>query len=169
MTCISWNYRDLAVATINRELRALIQRFKPAIVFLMETRAKKDRVEKVRRRLRFHHCYCVEANGLSGGLALFWNDNYTVQILDSCPNYIHSVIEQQRTSKLFETTFIYGNLVFNQMQHLWNKIKRLSTGPRVPWVCMGDFNELFSQIEKEGSRPVELRRIELFREFLNST
>lgn len=46
---------------------------------------------------------------------------------------------------------------------------RLITSLRTPWLCMGDFNEMISQEEKEGTRPVDIRRMELFRNFLNVT
>lgn len=37
-----------------------------------------------------------------------------------------------------------------------------------PWCCIGDFNEMNSITEKDGSRPVAPIRISLFREFLDS-
>lgn len=73
MTCISWNCRGLAAATTNRELYDIVTGHKPAIVFLMETRAHKNRVARVKRRFRFQHYFCVEPQGLSGGLCLLWN------------------------------------------------------------------------------------------------
>lgn len=74
MTCISWNCCGLAATTTNRELNDLYRDHKLAIVFLMETKAHKERVERVRRKYKVQHSYCVEASGTNGGLCLLWND-----------------------------------------------------------------------------------------------
>lgn len=116
--------------------------------------------------MRFHHCFCVEANGTSGGLALLWNDYFQVQILESCKNYTHTIIHQQRTQKLFEAFFVYGNPTYDQRRHLWGKVLKLPTSLSMPWLCMGDFNDMYSLDEKDGVRPVEDRRLQLFRQFL---
>lgn len=63
MTCISWNCRGLAAAPTMRELRQLCKAHTPAIVFLMETRASVERVENVRRKLKFSNMFCVDAIG----------------------------------------------------------------------------------------------------------
>lgn len=38
-----------------------------------------------------------------------------------------------------------------------------------PWSCIGDFNELLAEFEKDALRPVHQNRAELFREFMNGT
>lgn len=56
--------------------------------------------------------FYVEARGLSGGLALFWNDHYMIQILDSSQNYFHTSLVERRSGLAFTMTFSYGNPVF---------------------------------------------------------
>lgn len=55
----------------NREVKDLMQKYKSVVLFLMETRARKERVEKVRRELRFQHSFCIEAIGKSEDCAYF--------------------------------------------------------------------------------------------------
>jgi hypothetical protein len=43
---------------------------KPKIVFLIETKARAKRMEKVRLQLGFEHMLVVDSVGKSGGLAL---------------------------------------------------------------------------------------------------
>lgn len=118
MTCISWNYRGLAAATTNRELNHLIRGHKPAIIFLMETRAQKERVECVGRKFRYQHSFCVESIGISGGICLLWNDYYELQIVESCTNYIHAIAKERRSGIHFEITFVYGNPTFGARRGL---------------------------------------------------
>lgn len=68
-----------------------------------------------------------------------------------------------------EMTFVYGNPLFKQRRLLWDKLERLMPSNGGSWCCVGDFNEMYSITEKEGSRPVAPIRITLFREFMNST
>lgn len=75
MTILSWNCRGVAAAPTMRELKQLCKLHKSAFIFLMETRAPEERIESLRRRLRFQKMFCVEARGRSGGLAMFWNDD----------------------------------------------------------------------------------------------
>lgn len=83
MTVLSWNCRGIAAASTMKELRHLCKVHKPAVLFLMETRAPEERMENVRRRLHFQFMFCVEARGRSGGLGLLWNDEFQIQILFS--------------------------------------------------------------------------------------
>ena len=52
-------------------------------------------------------------------------------------------------------------------KYLWDRIKRLHTGSGYPWLCIGDFNELYHQDEKVGLRPHSQYKIDLFRDLLD--
>ena len=45
-------------------------------------------MEKLKRRLNMKGFVGVSSAGLSGGLALFWDENLQVTVLDSCTWYI---------------------------------------------------------------------------------
>lgn len=161
MTTISWNCRGLAAATTSKELHDLVKCPKPAILFLMETRAQKESLDRVKRKFKFQNAFCVPALGTAGGLGLIWNNAYEIQILQSCRNFIHTGIKDKKTGDLFELTFVYG-------RHLWRKLELLKPRHGGPWCLMGDFNEMLSIADKEGVRPITPIRMNLFRDFLNS-
>lgn len=169
MTVLSWNCRGLAAAPTFRELKNLCKIYRPAIIFLMETRAPEERVERVRRRLKYKNMFCVEAIGRSGGLCLFWNDEVQLQIFHSSQNFIHTSILLNASGSLFDCSFIYGNPTFRQRRGLWTRILRFQQDRSSPWCCLGDFNELLSHFEKEGVRPHFPGRAEIFRDFLNTS
>lgn len=168
MTCITWNGRCLAAATINRELNDLIKGHRLATVFLMETIACKQRVERVRRNFLFQHGFCVEANGILGGLSLLWNDYYKIQILGLCWNFIHATLQERRSGHTFEITFVYKNPTFAQRRTLLQKLSRLKPSGGGPWCLMGDFNEMLHNSEKDNTKPVGSIRMTLFKDFLNT-
>ncbi|KAJ1387656.1 Ribonuclease H superfamily [Sesbania bispinosa] len=70
MKILSWNGRGVAAAVTVSELKELCRSFKPPVVFLMETRAKREKLELIARSLRLKEFFCVELSGLSGAMAL---------------------------------------------------------------------------------------------------
>lgn len=81
MTTLSWNCHGLAAAATLSELCDICRVHQPAILFLMETRANKDRVERVRRKLKYANSFVVEARGLSEGLCLLWDKKFIFKFL----------------------------------------------------------------------------------------
>lgn len=169
MSVLSWNCRGLAATATMSELRELCKFHQPAIIFLMETRAPKERIENLRRRLKFKFCFSVEPRGLAGGLGLLWNDTVEVQIFHFSPNFIHSAVLDKERGIDVDYTFVYGNPNFQQRRNLWDSIEEFQGSRSRAWCCIGDFNELLADYEKDGLRPVHQNRIDLFRAFLNST
>lgn len=62
------------------------------MVFLMETKNKKEKLEKIRKRLNFSGYVYVNPRGISGGLALWWNKEVDVSVLSSDKNLIDSKV-----------------------------------------------------------------------------
>ena len=90
MNLISWNCLGLVAASTVQELKDLCLQVKPVLLFLIETRAKYQKVEEIRRKLHFDCVFCVEPEGLSGGLSLFWSKKLEIEVMDTCKNYIHT-------------------------------------------------------------------------------
>lgn len=133
----------------------------------METKIPKAKVEKIRRRLKFHSCFTVEPRGLSGGLCLLWNSQVQVKIFQNSPNFIHTAVFITSTREEFDCSFVYGNPTFQMRKGLWSSLLDFQSDRNRPWCCLGDFNEVLAHYEKSGIRPYHPRRAELFRDFLN--
>ncbi|KAJ1377318.1 Endonuclease/exonuclease/phosphatase superfamily [Sesbania bispinosa] len=169
MSFISWNCRGLAVPSTIQELQDLRKVKKSSIIFLAETRATKEKVEKLQTKFRFRHSFCINPIGLSGGLCLLWNNSITLEILSHSQNYIHTAITDKRGAKNWDCTFIYANPRPQQRRNLWSNLSALQIHKNHSWCCMSDFNEILSQTEKDGLRPQQQRGMDLFRDFLNDT
>lgn len=170
MTHLSWNCRGMAAAaaTIN-ELKEVCRTYQLVVLFLMETRAPKARVEGLRRYLKFKFAFCVEPRGLSGGLCLLWKEPIHLQVFSSSLNFIHCNISDPRGAFEYDCSFVYGNPTFQQRRNLWSKLRALMGDFLRPWCCTGDFNEMVSHFEKDGIRPFDHSRVDLFRDFLFET
>ena len=68
MNPISWNYRGLGNPWSVKALHDLVQRWNPKIVFLMETKSRKNRVERIKNRIGFANGLIVPIVGRSGGI-----------------------------------------------------------------------------------------------------
>ncbi|KAJ1399226.1 Zinc finger, CCHC-type [Sesbania bispinosa] len=159
--------RGLAASSTIRELKELCSKYKPSLVFLSETRAVESKIKRIRRQLRFENSFCVNPISLSGGLCILWNRPLVVSVSHHSPNFIHAFVEDLQDVKEWKVAFLYGNPTFQQRRHLWGRIQALRTSIQRPWTIMGDFNELLYPFEKDGLRPHQQHRIDLFRIFVS--
>jgi exonuclease III len=74
MNLLSWNCQGLGNPWTVQDLCLMVKEKKPDILFLMETKCRKERMEGIRVKLNFQGLFVVEPVGLSGGLALLWKD-----------------------------------------------------------------------------------------------
>jgi predicted metal-binding protein len=72
MSCASANCRGLGNFPAVRELRSFVKQYDPALLFVMETKIKGKRVEKLSRTFALLEDFAVDSDGLSGGIGLFW-------------------------------------------------------------------------------------------------
>ena len=71
MSLLAWSCRGLGKPCAIRFLLEITQQIKPSIIFLSETLVKHNKIVEVCKTLNFANCWSVDAQGHSGGLALF--------------------------------------------------------------------------------------------------
>ncbi|XP_051204973.1 uncharacterized protein [Lolium perenne] len=90
----------------------------------------------------------------SGGVLLLWKRGINIQQIYAAPNYI-DVSVHESPEKIWRLTGIYGEPKWEDKYKTWDKLRELRTQNNMPWVVIGDFNEILFSTEKEGgnSRP----------------
>lgn len=73
----------------------------------------------------------------------------------------------QVNSKSFIITAIYGRPMFSDRKVFWNRLEQISSFINLPWLIMGDFNEIAIPNEKFGGRPPNRTKLETFNNFLH--
>ncbi|CAL2227931.1 unnamed protein product [Prunus armeniaca] len=83
----------------------------------------------------------------------FGNKVLSVQLISSSIGHIDAWITFP-TSQVTRVTRFYNYLDPGQCRHSWELLRCLSCITTASWLCCGDFNEVSSIDEKNGSRPV---------------
>ncbi|KAH7853442.1 hypothetical protein Vadar_002449 [Vaccinium darrowii] len=133
----------------------------------METKNKRNALEKIRRRLQFSNSCYVDPVGLSGGLALWWKEEVDVEVRFKSKNILRCIITWPSSSNRWLGTFIYAPPVWQQRVDFWNYLRSIHAENQLPWLCVGDFNEVGSIWEKQGGEACKRSRVERFQQLLS--
>ena len=106
-----------------------------------------------------------DCNGLSGGLALFWNKEIDLTVKSLSRYHIDAVVKEE-DGRQWRFTGIYGEPKVEDRGKTWKLLRILKNMYRMPWLCAGDFNEVLFGHEKEGGQPRPLAYMENFRQAL---
>ena len=107
-------------------------------------------MNRVASLLGFHNFVCVEALGRSGGLCLLWSQSLQVDVLEYDSNLIAITIH----ANIRDWTLVgfYGPPKKANRRPVWENLHALLESIEGPWMCMGDFNIICEDSEKEGGR-----------------
>ena len=93
MSCLSWNCRGLGNPQIEDELVALVSSKDPKLVFLMETKVEKPTMERMGRKMSFNNIFVVPQLNRTGGLALLWRDDLSVDVQTYSDRHIDAIVD----------------------------------------------------------------------------
>ncbi|XP_059431636.1 uncharacterized protein LOC132165159 [Corylus avellana] len=162
MNIISWNCRGLGNLRTVHDLCRMVKEKRPSMVFLMETKLRKVKMEVIRYKLGFSNLFVVDCVGKSGGLALLWGDDVVVDIQNYSQRHINGIIQSPNSNVQWKLTGFYGHPEVTKRHEAWELLKVLSRLPPTPWICIGDFNEVISNAEKWGGSSRSSNHMRLF-------
>ncbi|XP_062005718.1 uncharacterized protein LOC133722875 [Rosa rugosa] len=168
MDVLFWNCRGICNPSTWRALKILISQHQPKLVFLIETKIRDEaEFDRLRRNLGFAHAEGVMSVGQARGLGLFWNDDLRVSVRQpSTAWFIDVVVDEGVGFVRWRFTGFYGNPNAADLQESWDLLKALSDEDSLPWVVLGDFNEILLALEKLDGRPRSENQMRGFRDAL---
>ncbi|XVF37472.1 hypothetical protein REPUB_Repub20aG0011000 [Reevesia pubescens] len=166
MIFLSWNCQGSGSSFTVQALRELKREYDPDFVFLMETKNKSGKLEKLRKKMGYDEGFYVEPLGLSGGLSLWWKRDMGVQVIGREKNLIDSIVVNNDDGRKCRIFWIYGAPIFEDRREVWEYIKRKAKYINEPWMCIGDFNDVASVMEKEGGKCKERRKLLSFQNLI---
>ncbi|KAF8080961.1 hypothetical protein N665_0912s0004 [Sinapis alba] len=148
MRVLSWNCRGMGSKSTISYLREIWHKHKPDFLFLSETKHDFNFVQSFQGHFGFDKLVTVDPNGTSGGLALFLNNEYQVNILFSSNQMID--VEAVILGTRVFMTFVYGDPVQKLREQIWERLTRYGMARTETWFIIGDLNEITGNHEKEG-------------------
>ena len=149
MSTLCWNCRGAGNAATVPELRNFARQFAPTLLCIVETQIEGARVEALASTLGYDKSYVVDSRGRSGGIGLFWNDSIKVEILGYSDYHLDVSVEEDE-QEIWRMTCVYGEAQTHLRHQTWQVLKNISTLSTLPWLCIGDFNEVLRPNEHEG-------------------
>ena len=123
-------------------------------------------MEHIGDSLDFEGCFIVPSDGRGGCLALLWKASENVW-LDSFSKYHIDVIVHGGSEDAWRLTRFYGEPDTSKRSEGWAMLRMLSSKPKMPWCCFGDFNELLQIQDKQGGVPRAHSLKQAFRDTLD--
>ena len=148
MSCLSWNCRSLGNSRAIRSLCDLDKSHRPHIRFLMETLVHEMKIEELRIKLGFSCKFAVNSIGHSGGLAMLWDSSLSCSISGFSNNHIDLIISESTGD--WRLIGYYGFPELHRQRPSWTLLRALAISSSLPWVYIGDFNDLLSPSDKKG-------------------
>lgn len=149
MIALSWNCRGLGQPATVPTLCELVRARSPDVIFLFETLSFGIRLELLRVKLNFQSCFSVDCVGRSDSIAVLWNNNITCSVSSYSRNHIDLCMNDLHGN--WRLTGYYGFPERHLRQSSWNLLRHLASVDSLPWVCIGDYNDLLSEEDKKGS------------------
>ncbi|XP_019153870.1 PREDICTED: uncharacterized protein LOC109150416 [Ipomoea nil] len=117
----------------------------------METKVDRSHAERLQIKIGFEGLFYVDPDRRGGGLALLWKKNNTARLLSYTKNYVD--VEVAIREKVWRMTCFYGFPQRHRRREAWQLLSGLRDKSTLPWVALGDFNDLLYQREKRGGNP----------------
>ena len=106
-------------------LHGLVQQWDPDFVFLSETKLKKNSMDKKKVSVGFINGLVVPSYGRSGGLALLWRKDISVDVQSYLDRHIDAMVIEGSGFK-WRITGFYGNPEVHRRKESWELLRVLN-------------------------------------------
>ncbi|KAG6676484.1 hypothetical protein I3842_15G153700 [Carya illinoinensis] len=101
--------------------------------------------------------------GSSGGIALLWKVDWIVNVISYTRWHISALVKGGVNEPTWQFTGFYGHPETAKRKTSWQLLEMLKPPSSMAWICVGDFNEILHQEEKQGAGSRPYKQIEEFR------
>jgi hypothetical protein len=157
---LTWNCRGVLNPCFRRALHDLLQINNPSILVLTETRLGGDRAAELAKSFPFDGFLCSQTIGFAGGIWILWKtDMVEIKHLCSTEQEIHTSVKVFGSNSTWLLSAIYASPRRSERRMLWQNLSTVAGLHVLPWVMVGDFNDITSSEEKWGGNRPNASRI----------
>lgn len=131
-------------------------------MFLVETWLIEARLVGVLRKLKQKNNHYMWSDNRGGDLMLHWREDVDMIVVGSSLNHINALINDGQDNSWRFSSF-YGTPEMHKHQESWDLLRSLNRNFALPWLCVGDFNEILKSHEKGGGRLRPFKQMQDFR------
>ncbi|KAL4385521.1 hypothetical protein GQ457_15G016470 [Hibiscus cannabinus] len=142
--------RAVASSKFRRHFKNVHKQKGARIDVLLEPRISGRSADMVIRMLGFDNSFHIEAHAFSGNIWLLWMDEFVIEIMKACNQFIHCRCRSVRDSEWCFITVIYASPTTDIRRLVWVPLSDLNPGDGVSWLLGGDFNAITNSGERFG-------------------
>ena len=163
-----WNCRSVVSPLTVSQLREVIKLHSSLLVFLSETRKKKNYLNSVKHWIKLDNVFVVDPVGKAGSLAILWKRELQVNKVLFTSFTIELLIEDNEAKIDWWCICTYASSSVGVRREQWKVATRRSILWGKYWAIMGDLNDIISNNEKWGGTQRVKVRFQDFNSFINS-
>ena len=133
----------------------------------METKLDTIEMDNIKWKVERKQGLVVPSIKRASGLALLWKTLMQVDVLTYSPRHIDAIVTEEQGRKKWRFIGFYGHPETEKREESWKLMESLSHRSDLPWICMGDYNEIMHAKEKEGGGVRPNGQIRAFPEVIN--
>ena len=128
----------------------------PLIMVIIETRVGGDRAERIIAEFPFDGFYTTDTVGYVGGLWLLWKkEEVEISVLSSIEQEIHATMKVCSSNLTWIISPMYASPCLTERKILWSNLTKVTQLHNLPWLVLGDFNEVLCVEDNYGGKASE--------------
>ncbi|XP_074290608.1 uncharacterized protein LOC141617322 [Silene latifolia] len=173
MNIAFWNVRGTKRKNFAEELNFFSSSNGIKILAICDTKSTSKPEPFTTASFGFNNCDFVPSIGLSGGIWLFWKESismtFSLKVLFRSIRFIACEICDLQNNLVFCLIFVYAPAQPSEKADFWSELENFVLNLELPFLLLGDLNEIKSPSEKEGGAKVTNARCVRLNKFLNNT
>lgn len=165
MIVIAWNCQGAASKGFLRAAKELLRAHRPDFFACFEPKVAGIHADSICRKIGFRRWLRVEAVGYSGGIWIFWNDNWKVDVRLTHPQFV--VLDISHGNEINKSlALVYASPSHQLRRKLWEGLSRSTGILNNEWLAIGDFNSVATREEVSNKEGFDSRRCRDFNKWI---